>query len=120
MISITIPLSKPLPNPTNLREHWGTKAARVKQQRGWVRLAMARWRGRLMDLAETCASLLVVRLTRIAPRELDDDGNVAAFKAIRDEVAELAGVDDGSPVWRWEYAQEKGKPAVRIEVEVAP
>lgn len=129
MISVTIPLGKPLPNPTNLREHWGAKAKRVKQQRSAVQLVLAKYKRTLAGWAQTsdafthiddsAAGCMRVRFVRISPRKLDDDGNVAAFKAHRDAVADLAGVDDGSPVWRWEYAQETGKPAIRIEVEVA-
>lgn len=60
-----------------------------------------------------------VVLTRIAPRELDDDNLARSFKAVRDQVAVHLGVDDRSKLVTWRYAQEKGKPreyAVRIEV----
>ena len=52
----------------------------------------------------------VVRLTRAAPAELDDDNLSSAFKAVRDAVAAWLGVDDSprSPV-RWKYAQERVK-----------
>lgn len=100
----------------NAREHWRARHARRHRQRKAV--------------AAMCASLedafepevdLEVRLTRIAPRRLDEGDNLSgSMKAIRDAVAELLGRDDapGSGV-EWAYSQEKGPPktyAVRVEV----
>lgn len=129
MISVTIPLGKPLPSAANLREHWRVKAVRVKQQREAVQLVLAKYKYALSGWAQDADDFthidpdskgcMRVRFVRIAPRQLDSDNLAYAFKAHRDAVAEVAGVDDGSLIWRWEYAQEKGKPAIRIEVEVA-
>ena len=61
-----------------------------------------------------------VTLTRIAPRRIDDDNCIAGMKAVRDEVANILGVDDGDPSVEWRYAQERGKPnhyAARIRIE---
>lgn len=53
-----------------------------------------------------------VLLTRIAPGKFDDDNLRAAFKAIRDGVADALGFkDDSDPRLHWEYAQEKGRRA---------
>lgn len=120
---VAIPLTKPLPSAANLREFWATKAKRVKAQRMMVAFAFGQFRGQLRALADEHAVgvwdkplCLRVRFVRIAPRKLDDDNLAHAFKAMRDEVAAMAGVDDGDSLWRWEYAQEKGKPGIRIEV----
>jgi hypothetical protein len=100
----------------NSRDHWAKKAKRVKAHRGAVRLALGPNRS-------TPKPPLFVRLTRIAPRMLDDGDNLSsALKAVRDGVADWLGIDDG-PASRvgWMYFQEKGKPkqyAVRIEVDV--
>jgi hypothetical protein len=63
---------------------------------------------------------LEVLLTRVAPRPLDDDGNVTSLKAVRDGVADALGLkSDRHPRVSWWYAQAKGAPktyAVRIEV----
>lgn len=62
---------------------------------------------------------MVVKLTRVAPRELDDDNLVASCKAVRDQIAAELDVDDRDKRIKWEYAQRKGKTreyAVEIEV----
>lgn len=59
-----------------------------------------------------------VTLTRIAPRELDDDNLAYAFKAVRDGVADALGLkNDRDPRVSWSYSQERGKAAVRITLE---
>lgn len=66
-----------------------------------------------------------ITLTRIAPRELDYDNLVTAFKHIRDIVADTLipglakGRADGDPRLTWSYTQHKGKPkeyAIRIDI----
>lgn len=62
-----------------------------------------------------------VRLTRISPGVVDDDGlQGGTMKAVRDEVAAWIGIDDGHARIRWSYEQQ-GCPlrqfALRIEVE---
>jgi len=62
-----------------------------------------------------------VHLIRIG-RKLDSDNLQGAFKYIRDAIAELlvpglaTGRADDDERITWEYAQEKGKVGVRIEV----
>ncbi len=121
-VSVTWPMV--LPSVANLREHWATRARRVKAQRQATRMMLnanaTRYRmtGNVaLPLAEP-AVRLAVRLTRIAPRRLDDDNLQGAFKAIRDEVAAYFGVDDADPRIRFEYAQAKGKASVRIDFAV--
>jgi hypothetical protein len=47
---------------------------------------------------------------------MDSDGNVRAFKAVRDEIAAFAHVDDADRFgWDWVYApQVKGTYAVTL------
>ncbi len=65
---------------------------------------------------------VICTLTRIAPKPLDEgEGDRAALKGVRDEVAVLLGLskDNGWEV-EWRYQQEKGEPkqyAVRITIE---
>lgn len=93
---------------SNLREHWAVKAKRVEAQKRATRSMCPAWTG---------GSLLVVTLTRVAPRRLDDDNLRGALKSVRDAVASWLRVDDASPLVRWEYGQEKGTGAsVRVEV----
>ncbi len=67
-----------------------------------------------------------ITLARIAPRELDFDNLVTAFKHIRDTVADLLipglakGRADGDKRLQWEYMQIKGIPkeyAVKITIK---
>lgn len=94
----------------NARGHWGGKASRAADQRGTVFTVLrARCDGR------TIARPLVVTLTRIAPRELDDDNLRSALKAVRDGVADwLTGErkkgNDRAPGVRFDYAWRKGAP----------
>jgi len=108
MIEVTIPGHAP--STPNQRLHWAAKAKQTEGQR-------ARVRRRLPD-RDVLPALLSVRITRVAPRRLDDDNLRGAMKAHRDAVASWLRVDDASPLVRWEYAQERGEVAVRIQVEV--
>ena len=91
----------------NRRDHWATKARRVKAQRN---VAWA--------LCPVYPVPCVVTMTRVAPRALDDDNNVSSMKAVRDSIAKRLGVDDRSPLVEWRYAQAKGRPAA-VLVEFA-
>lgn len=109
---VVVEIPMPVPSASNLREHWAKKGRRARQQRNTTKLVLARFDPRI---ALPC----FVRLTRVAPRKLDDDNLRGALKNCRDGVADWLGIDDGSKDIRWEYEQEKGKPkyqAVRIEV----
>ncbi len=99
------------PSTPNLREHWSARAKRAKKQKADTRLLCPRW---------TYGPLLVVRLTRVGPKELDSDNLQGALKAVRDGVASWLKVDDASPLVEWKYVQEKGKAGVRIEAQLAP
>lgn len=92
---------------SNLREHWRARHRRTDTQKKATRYRCPPWHG---------GPLLVVRLTRIAPRRLDDDNLRGALKSVRDGVATWLRVDDASPLVLWEYAQETGpEPLVRVE-----
>jgi hypothetical protein len=92
----------------NLREHWRKRAARAKGHK-------------LAALAVPVHPLpCVVTLTRIAPRELDDDNLQSGFKALRDGIAARLGVDDRDPRIRFQYRQQKGPPkvyAARVDIQ---
>lgn len=123
LISFEIPLS--LPSVANMSEHWMVKAKRVKAQRQAVAWAVkstslltsrAAWLEVLATLAR--GESLIVTLTRVAPRPIKDkhDNLRSAFKAIVDQVAAELGIDDSSDCIDWQYRQEKGPVAVRIEI----
>lgn len=88
--------------------HWRKLAALSKAQK-----AMGAALGRA--LSKTAPK--VVLMTRVAPRDLDDDNLATAFKSIRDGLASAWGVDDspaGPVVWR--YNQERGDYAITVRV----
>ena len=92
----------------NARWNWREKARRVKSMRRTARLVVI-----------PHALPVVVTLTRIAPRPMDDDNLAHAFKAIRDGIADRLDVDDRDPRVQWRYGQERGEPnqyAIRIEI----
>lgn len=101
-----------LPSLANVRLHYMQRARIAKAHRKIVRAALA---GRsLPELPR------MVVLTRIGPRKMDSDNLAISFKHVRDEIAAQYGVDDGSELYDWVYAQEsrgKGVYAVRIEVK---
>lgn len=99
----------------NQREHHMAKARRVKAHRGTMELAMRAHLG-----GKRIWTPAIITLTRIAPRLLDSDNAVGAMKACRDGIAAAIGIDDGSPLVEWRYAQARGKAreyAVRVRLE---
>lgn len=82
----------------NLREHWTVRSARVKIERTTA-----------CDLCPAIVPPCTVTLTRIAPRELDDDNLRSALKAVRDGIADAIGIDDRNPSVKWQYCQRKGR-----------
>lgn len=100
----------------NTHQHWRKKHARNKKQQNAVKLI---WFSQRPSVALPCR----VSLTRTGPRQLDYDNLVYAFKAIRDQVAELIlpglakGQADGDSRIEWSYAQEKGLYGIRIEID---
>ncbi len=116
-INFTVPIATK--SASNLREHWRARQRRVKAQRHATTWAAygRKDKAELEDLHE--APPCTVWLTRVSPRELDDDNLRGALKAVRDELAELLGLkSDRDPRVSWEYDQRKGKPsAVVVEIE---
>lgn len=111
MVHVSLPLKTR--SLLNLREHWAARARRTKAHRAATILAL---RSSRVELPKADDQLIVATLVRYG-RRLDDDNLRGALKAVRDGVAEWAGIDDGSPRWRWEYGQDKaGKLGERVEV----
>jgi hypothetical protein len=80
---------------------WHAKIARWKQQRDLTEMYVKR-----LDLPPLP---VVVTMTRIGKRMLDDDNLSGSLKRVRDSIASVYGVDDGSPLCRWVCEQEIGK-----------
>lgn len=100
----------------NRRDHWREKAQRTSRQRVGTKHYLIQWAGEFFWLAAMvraqieCNPPLVVKLTRIARRKLDDDNLRGALKAVRDGVADWLELDDGTPKVNWQYEQDKGDP----------
>ena len=98
----------------NEREHWATRARRVKRERGTADVLT---RLKLRPWGDRCT----VTLTRISAGELDDDNIRGSLKGVRDGVADALGLkSDRDPRVHWKYAQEKckrGKFGVRVLIE---
>jgi len=113
LVKVTIPIK--IESVANLRETWRSRAKRSQTHRRTAKIM-------LWQIAKTpCISgKVIVKITRVAPRELDCDNLIAGAKACRDGIADWLGVPDNDPRIEWKYAQEKGKPkeyAASIDIE---
>jgi hypothetical protein len=100
----------------NLREHWRLRANRNSSHRAAAYFSLKAVRFSPSILPCVCT------ITRIAPRELDDDNLAGGCKSVRDGVADWLGIDDRDPRVQWRYAQAKGKPheyAARVTLTAA-
>lgn len=67
-----------------------------------------------------------ITLTRVAPRSLDPFDNLpASLKPVADGVADALGIDDRSPLLRFDARQRKGEAReyaveISIQTEAAP
>lgn len=107
-MTIYVPLR--LPSLANTRMHWRAMARLKKSQKMAVSLHLPR---QMPSLPAT------VTLTRIGKRMLDGDNLQSAQKYVRDSIAEAFGVDDGSELYEWRYAQRTGKE-YGIEITIEP
>lgn len=96
----------------NQREHWSAKDRRRRsQQRDFVLL----WRSKKVRVSLPAT----IRFTRYSFQTLDTDNLAGAFKAIRDALASEIGIDDGSPLVDWQYAQVQiNKRDIYFTVEI--
>lgn len=103
---------------TNSRGRWVRAWARGKKEKealfsAWVAAVNKRKHARPVSVP------CVVRLIRVGPKRLDDDNLPESFKTIRDAIAFDLGLDDGSELIKWEYAQVAiGRREYRVRVEV--
>ena len=101
-----------LPSLANCRMHWRKLASIKKSQR----TATYYYLKKINENIELPKLPLVITITRIGPRKLDDDNLQSACKYVRDEIARYIGTDDGSLLYEWRYTQKKGKYGVDIEI----
>lgn len=109
-MNFTIPIRTP--SCANLREHWHARAKRAKGHR--LAACACFPRDRVPSFP------VVVTLTRVAPRPLDDDNLRGALKAVRDGIADALGVDDRDERVRWRYRQIRGAAKYHaVDVSIA-
>lgn len=114
--TVTVPIRTV--SEANTRGHWAAKARRAKEHRTTCRLVcgapLAKYRTGLRD---GHVRRLNIRLTRVAPRTLDDDNLHSALKSARDGVADALGLTDDSDVRvAWVYAQVQRPMTYAVEV----
>jgi predicted Fe-S protein YdhL (DUF1289 family) len=100
-LTLTIPLK--LTSEANQREHWAAKHRRRKAQQAAVRAHL------LAFAARPPPPPVVVTLTRLGGRRMDPDNLAGACKHVQDAIAKWLGLDDGSPLVLWRYAQAKAE-----------
>jgi hypothetical protein len=98
------------------RGHWSRFHKRAKEQRTATHAAV---RSLILGALIRPRLPVVVTLTRLAPRALDDDNLRGSLKALRDGVADAMGVNDNDPAVTWEYGQDRRSKsyAVRVRIE---
>lgn len=98
---------------SNAHEHWRKRAKRAKEHRYTTALMC---RANLAKPSIPCR----IRLTRIAPRKLDQGNYPGSLKHVQDGVADWIGIDDRHDhLVKYEYDQKRGQPreyAVMVEV----
>ncbi len=104
----------------NNHKSWRSKAKRNKAHRAAGFFAVPNiWRN---IFPAGAAGGLTVTLTRVAPRELDDDGLASGLKSVRDGIADGLGLkSDNDPRVTWKRDQRRG--GVReyaVEISIAP
>lgn len=110
MIAFTIPVRTQSANQKARGISRGARFALIdqaKKQREAARKVTPPW---------SEGPLIHVHIVRVSPGVMDDDAVPAACKHIRDGVADKLRIDDGSPLIRFTYAQEKGEAGVKVEI----
>jgi hypothetical protein len=98
----------------NARCHWSVRNKRRAEQRREVYYA---WKVAVAGCKRRLSAPYLIKLTRRGIKVLDDDNCQGAMKFVRDQVAELLGLDDADDQITFEYAQETGSGyGVVIEV----
>ncbi len=106
----TIPIR--LPSLLNTRMNWRALSSLKKKQKTATAVCIkkAKESARIPDIP------LLVTITRVGPRKLDDDNLSGSCKYVRDQIAAAVGVDDGSSLYTWRYEQRIGKYSVEVEI----
>lgn len=118
--ALTAPIEVRIPglrlhNPLNSRQHWRVVWRRGEAEKSTVGMVL---RSRLGVVPP--ALPVTITITKISTGRSDGDGLQASAKWVRDTCAKWLGVDDGSPLLTWQYAQRsegRGVWGVVIRIE---
>ncbi len=88
-------------------------AAHKKRQKKATQMCL--WAAKVLEIVPKPP--IIITITRVGPRRLDDDNLASACKYVRDAIAADVGVDDGSPLYTWQYRQHIGKYGVDVEIK---
>ena len=99
------------------RQHWAVKNKQREVVKEEIERALLEQDWEPMG-KPTALTPWTVRLVRLGPREMDDDGVVSALKSVRDAFAKFVNVNDKHKhIIRYTYDQEPSREfGVRIEV----
>lgn len=116
VLSLELPIR--LMSEANLKDHWTKKRKRRLLQQ---RIIACEWKARNLHISLPA----LIKLVRIAPRSLDDDNLVSAFKWQRDQISDLItpglakGRADNVEGLSFAYGQEKGgKGEYKVRIEI--
>jgi len=121
--TLVIEIGYYLPSRANMRcVHWSVQAKKAQEERGLAMISMRAGLSRAVTglgwSPDFWADKWHVSFKRLAPRALDDDNLVSAFKSVRDGVADALGMKDGiEGKIKWSYDQQKQSAyGIRIEL----
>ncbi len=119
-VTFDIPMTKNLlASEANLSEYWTIKKKRHDAQKYLVK---SYWNACVIEDPQLPCH---IKITRIAPRKLDEDNMIYSMKWIKDAIAGCIipglanGLADSNSRLKWEYTQEKGPSkqyGIRIEI----
>lgn len=110
-LPVTFMVNVQVKSEANQRCHWAVRRRRFAAQAEMLTVV---WHASIDD---ELPLPLRVTFTHLG-RRMDDDNLAGAFKACRDRVALLIGVDDGDPQVEWRYEQAPGR-GVLVKIEAA-
>jgi hypothetical protein len=105
---------------SNVREHWSKKNRRAngspkKGILGQRQLTRFMCQSHFDKPSTPCT----IKLTRIAPRKLDQGNIAAAFKHVQDGCADWLGIDDRrDDLVKYEYLQEQKSKTYGLRIEI--
>lgn len=110
VIFVTAPVD--IRSESNLRQHHMVRHRRTKAQHEAVQ-----WSLRGVKPPQD-ASRIVVTITRVGARKLDDDNLVGGCKFVRDAIARWIGIDDGNRIYQWVYNQRAQRGERKVEITI--